>query len=125
MRPPESFMVDRRRVSDDLLALALGHRMPRFPSLTPMNAPMPLKLRAAEETLLADCTRRAVTGYLSQMGGHPLTDLYATVLTEVERPLLEATLAHVRGNQSHAAQILGLSRGTLRKKLLAHHLIED
>lgn len=82
-------------------------------------------LSATEETLLADCTRRAVAGYLGQMGGHPLTNLYATVITEVERPLLEATLHHVRGNQSLAAQILGLSRGTLRKKLLAHHLIED
>jgi Fis family transcriptional regulator len=41
----------------------------------------------------------------------------------VEKPLLEITLTHTRGNQTKAAEILGLNRGTLRTKLKAHGII--
>jgi Fis family transcriptional regulator len=44
------------------------------------------------------------------------------VLSEVERPLLEAVLAHTGSNQSKAARVLGISRSTLRKKLIQYHL---
>ena len=55
--------------------------------------------------------------YFRDLDGHPPVDLYQFVLTQVERPLLEAVLRHTRGNQSKAATMLGLNRGTLRKKL--------
>lgn len=48
---------------------------------------------------------------------------YATALQLVEKPLLEITLTHTRGNQTKAAEILGLNRGTLRTKLKAHGMI--
>jgi Fis family transcriptional regulator len=55
--------------------------------------------------------------YFSQLNGHDIVDLYAMVIREVERPLLESALAHSGHNQTKAAKALGLSRSTLRKKL--------
>lgn len=55
--------------------------------------------------------------YLRDLDGHPPADLYQMVLSEVEQPLLETVLRYTRGNQSKAAAMLGLNRGTLRKKL--------
>jgi Fis family transcriptional regulator len=46
------------------------------------------------------------------------------VLAEVEAPLLEAVMARVRHNQSKAAKLLGLNRGTLRSKLKQYHLLD-
>jgi len=61
--------------------------------------------------------KHTVELYFSQLNGHDATDLYAMVISEVEKPLLEATLAHSGYNQTKAAKVLGLSRSTLRKKL--------
>ncbi|AIK96131.1 helix-turn-helix domain-containing protein [Candidatus Odyssella acanthamoebae] len=47
----------------------------------------------------------------------PTSGLYDRVIQEVERPLLKATLKSVRGNQKKAAEILGINRNTLRKRL--------
>jgi len=66
---------------------------------------------------LRDCVRNALRYYLSNMGGHDVTGLYRMVLDEVERPMIETVLEHTNGNQSLAAQMLGISRSTLRKKL--------
>ena len=55
-------------------------------------------------------------------GFSPPGNLYQMVMNEVEAPLIEAALHHTGGNQSHAAEILGMSRGTLRKKLKLHGL---
>jgi len=60
--------------------------------------------------------------YFRDLDGHPPVDLYQFVLAQVERPLLEAVLRHTRGNQSKAATLLGLNRGTLRKKLKQHDI---
>jgi Fis family transcriptional regulator len=66
---------------------------------------------------LRDCVRSALHYYLTNMGGHEVTGLYRMVLDEVERPMIETVLEHTHGNQSQAAQMLGISRSTLRKKL--------
>lgn len=55
--------------------------------------------------------------FASLNGSEPPTDLYDMVLAEVEKPLLERVLDHSRGNQSRAAEMLGINRATLRKKL--------
>ena len=55
--------------------------------------------------------------YFAQLNGHDAVDLYQMVISEVEKPLLEATLEHTGYNQTKAAKALGLSRSTLRKKL--------
>lgn len=66
---------------------------------------------------LYDSMKQSVENYLANLGGEPVTDLYDIVLAEIERPFFEVVLKHTKGNQSKAAILLGLSRGTLRKKL--------
>lgn len=66
---------------------------------------------------LSECVRAALRTYLANMGGHEVSGLYRLVLDQVEQPMLETVLEHTRGNQSVAAQMLGMSRSTLRKKL--------
>ena len=61
-------------------------------------------------------------GYFNELDGHPPADLYQMVLQEIEQPLLESVLHYTRGNQSKAAIVLGLNRGTLRKKLKQYDL---
>lgn len=62
--------------------------------------------------------------YFKTLNGHaPRTlNLYDTVLEQVEPPLLRATLAYCEGNQSRAAELLGLNRATLRKKLSQYNI---
>jgi Fis family transcriptional regulator len=55
--------------------------------------------------------------YFRTLNGHAPADLYDVVLGQVEPPLLRATLRYCAGNQSRAAELLGLNRATLRKKL--------
>jgi Fis family transcriptional regulator, factor for inversion stimulation protein len=61
--------------------------------------------------------------YFSQLDGQPASDLYQMVLEQVEAPLLDAVMAYTQGNQSKAATMLGLNRGTLRKKLKQYDLL--
>jgi Fis family transcriptional regulator, factor for inversion stimulation protein len=51
------------------------------------------------------------------LNGHRPAELYDLVMREVEEPLFKAVLDYAEGNQSRAAGILGINRGTLRKKL--------
>lgn len=71
---------------------------------------------------LRDSVKTTVEAYLKQLDGHPAGQLYDMFQQEVETPLLEAVMAHVRGNQSKAAELLGINRGTLRKKLKMYGL---
>lgn len=66
---------------------------------------------------LRECVREALTDYLNHLNGHAPAALYDLVLQEVEQPLLSTVMQHTGGNQSRAADILGISRSTLRKKL--------
>lgn len=72
---------------------------------------------------LGSAVQTALTCYFSDLNGHPPDDLYDMVIKEVERPLFEAVMNHVRGNQSKAAKILGINRSTLRKKLENYKLM--
>ena len=65
---------------------------------------------------------QALESYFSQLDGLEVVDLHALVIREVEKPLLQAVLNHTKSNQSKAAKVLGLSRGTLRKKLALYQL---
>lgn len=68
---------------------------------------------------------RAVRQYFAHLGGESTSDLYDLVLKEVEKPLLSVVLEQTRGNQTRAATMLGLNRGTLRKKLKTHGLMSE
>jgi two-component system, NtrC family, nitrogen regulation response regulator GlnG len=55
--------------------------------------------------------------------GSEARDLYQKMVCEIERPLIELALERARGNQVHAARILGLNRNTLRKKITEHRIV--
>lgn len=61
--------------------------------------------------------KQSIEVYFSQLSDHDAVDLHALVISEVEKPLLEAALEHSGHNQTKTAKVLGLSRSTLRKKL--------
>jgi len=67
-------------------------------------------------------TDEALRSYFSHLNGHKPGDLYQLVIGEVEKPLFSAVLKYTNGNQSEAAEILGINRGTLRKKLKCYKL---
>jgi len=64
----------------------------------------------------------AIELYLGDLNGHKINDLYHVVLNEVEPALLDVVMHHVEGNQTQAAELLGINRGTLRKKLRQYNL---
>ncbi len=66
---------------------------------------------------LREQVRDSLHDYFRKLEGDMPANLYKLVLEEMERPLLETVLHHTKGNQSRAAQVLGLNRSTLRKKL--------
>jgi len=74
---------------------------------------------------LRDAVTLAVRAYLDELDGHPATDVYPMVLAEIEAPLLAEVMAHSRNNQTRASLMLGLNRGTLRKKLKQYNLISE
>ena len=77
----------------------------------------------AGASALRECVARSVRRYLVDLDGTPCRDgLYPLLLREMELPLLIEVLGWCDGNQSRAAEILGINRATLRKKLLAHRL---
>jgi Fis family transcriptional regulator len=67
----------------------------------------------------------AVRHYLDELDGQISRDVYQMVLAEIEAPLLEEIMAYTRNNQTKASIMLGLNRGTLRKKLKQYNLICD
>lgn len=70
-----------------------------------------------EDLAFEEMVKAKLAGLLARIDGYPVHDLYDTVVARVERPLFELVLAHTGGNQVKAAEILGLNRNTLRKKL--------
>lgn len=70
-----------------------------------------------QEQGLQELVYNLVTRFLAENKGKPINDLYDMILAEVEPPLLQAVMEKRRGNQLQAAKILGISRGTIRKKL--------
>ena len=78
----------------------------------PATAPEPLR----------SCVHRAMHHYFKQLDGQDASDLYKLVLAEVEAPLFEIVLEQAGGNQTRAANMLGISRSTLRKKIELYQL---
>lgn len=72
---------------------------------------------------LRDSVEHALENYFSQLDGAPVTDVYQLVLSEVEAPLLEKVMEYTGDNQTRASAMLGLNRGTLRKKLKQYGLL--
>lgn len=68
-------------------------------------------------TSLSESVVHCVQKYFQELKGEEPVELYQVVLEEIETPLFKAVMEHCKYNQSRAAQILGISRGTLRTKL--------
>ena len=66
---------------------------------------------------LADCVRRSLERYFKDLDGEKPTSVYDMVLKNVEKPMIETVLGKAQGNQSLAAEMLGINRNTLCKKM--------
>jgi Fis family transcriptional regulator len=66
---------------------------------------------------LADCVRRSLERYFKDMDGEMPTSIYEMVLKNIEKPMIETVLGKAEGNQTLAAEMLGINRNTLRKKM--------
>ena len=78
---------------------------------------------SSQHPSLRDSVELAVSNYFQHLEGQDVTDVYEMVMSEVETPLLEVVMKYTRHNQTKAAQVLGLNRGTLRKKLKQYGLL--
>ncbi|MGB1237653.1 MAG: DNA-binding transcriptional regulator Fis [Pseudomonadales bacterium] len=89
------------------------------PSFTPVdnNPTIP------QGQTLRDSVEVSMNNYFKQLDGQPVTDVYQMVLAEIEAPLLETVMAYTKDNQTKASELLGLNRGTLRKKLKEYGLL--
>ena len=99
----------------------------------PLHPPTAGALTAANDAILEsvpasnlrDSVTAAVRRYLDELDGQLSTDVYQMVLAEIEAPLLAEIMTYTRNNQTRASLMLGLNRGTLRKKLKQYNLICD
>jgi len=80
--------------------------------LPPVEERVPVEQLSFEEMV-----RAKIRALLQRMEGYPIEDLYEEVISRVERPLIELVLERTGNNQLKAAEILGLNRNTLRKKI--------
>jgi Fis family transcriptional regulator, factor for inversion stimulation protein len=75
-----------------------------------------------EKSKLQQAVKESLEEYFKHLDGQPPHAIYDMVLACVEKPMLEFILNKVGGNQSKAAEILGLNRNTLRKKMAQYNL---
>jgi len=73
---------------------------------------------------IEDVVRASLDAYFRDLRGTEPDNLHDMMVRVMEKPLLEVVMQHAEGNQSRAAEWLGLNRNTLRKKLLDHKLIK-
>ena len=73
---------------------------------------------------IEECVRESLESYFKDLRGVEPTSMYEMIMNVVEKPLLDVVMKHAEGNQSRAAEWLGINRNTLRRKLLEHKLIK-
>jgi Fis family transcriptional regulator len=72
---------------------------------------------------IADCVRRTLNRYFRDLDGETPCAIYDMVLKNVEQSMLETVMRHAEGNQTVAAEMLGINRNTLRRKLNEYELL--
>jgi len=75
-----------------------------------------------DENEIARCVRRAVEDYLKDLDGEKPHPLYGMVICSVEKPLVELVMKYSEGNQTRAAELLGINRNTLRNKIRQYRI---
>jgi len=73
---------------------------------------------------IEECIRESLESYFKDLHGVEPAAMYEMILGVVEKPLLDVVMKHADGNQSRAAEWLGINRNTLRRKLLEHKLVK-
>ncbi len=73
-----------------------------------------------DESELSVCVKKVLNQYFKDLDGEDVANVYDMVMNCVERPVLQIVLHKAGNNQSRAADILGINRNTLRKKMLQH-----
>ena len=76
----------------------------------------------ARENELASTVRKVMRQYFKDLDGEKPSGIYDMVVAAVEKPMLEIVMLQAQGNQTRAAELLGMNRNTLRKKLQQHGL---
>ena len=71
---------------------------------------------------LQKSVKQAIRQYLADLDGELPCNLHESVISEIEKPMIELALKHCRNNQSRTAELLGINRGTLRKKIRLYHI---
>jgi Fis family transcriptional regulator, factor for inversion stimulation protein len=94
-----------------------------FADSTPALAANTIAAQPVQAQSLRGCVEQAMDNYFKHLDGQDVSDVYEMVMAEVEAPMLEIVLKYTRHNQTRAAQVLGLNRGTLRKKLKQYGLL--
>lgn len=89
---------------------------------TPMITP-PAHGTSGHQQSLRDSVEVAMENYFQHLDGQDASDIYQMVMSEVEAPMLEVVMRYTRDNQTKASEVLGLNRGTLRKKLKQYGLL--
>jgi Fis family transcriptional regulator, factor for inversion stimulation protein len=84
----------------------------------------PIVYQRRQGATLRSSVKAAVSDYFEHVDPDMIKDFYNLVLAEVEAPMLEVVMNKVRQNQSKAAKLLGLNRGTLRTKLKQYKLLD-
>jgi Fis family transcriptional regulator len=82
-----------------------------------------VQISSANAQSIRNSVATALENYFSQLDGQDVFDVYEMVLAEVEAPLFEAVMKYTRKNQTKASIMLGLNRGTLRKKLKQYDML--
>ena len=82
-----------------------------------------LPTRERRKQPLRACVQSALELYFMDLEGHEADGVYDMVVSQVEHAMLESVMQHTRSNQTRAAEVLGINRSTLRKKLKLYGLI--
>ncbi|MFY9327239.1 MAG: helix-turn-helix domain-containing protein [Georgfuchsia sp.] len=72
---------------------------------------------------LHDCVKKILNRYFRDLDGEAPHAVYNMVLSSVEKSMLEVVMQHANGNQTLAAEVLGINRNTLRRKLNEYRLL--
>ncbi len=77
----------------------------------------------SRQSEIAEFVKRTLDRYFRDLDGEKPSAVYEMVLRNVEKPMLETVMRHANGNQTVAAEMLGINRNTLRRKLIEHKLL--
>ena len=101
--------------------MTTNNKKPDAPTAHPHSEELVTSVRVSDQPL-RECVRDALDRYMDHIDQEDNPSIYQMLLSEVEQPMLECVLRRCNQNQTQAAKLLGINRGTLRKKLKEYEL---